>query len=174
MPDYRRRYADGGIYFLTLCLEDRRSGLLVREIDKLRGAWRRAAAARPFETIAAVVLPDHLHFLWRLPDDDHDFPIRIAQLKAGFTRALPEPVKRTGRKRERGVWQSRYWEHLIRDGGDLDRHIDYIHFNPIKHGYVDDPDSWPYSTYKKWKTDTGRPITTPRGDWKPLHLGERV
>jgi putative transposase len=78
MPDYRRLYADGGIYFLTLCLEDRRSDLLVREIDHLRASWRFVAAARPFETIAAVVLPDHLHFLWRLPDEDHDFPTRIA------------------------------------------------------------------------------------------------
>jgi putative transposase len=107
MPDYRRLYADGGTYFLTLCLLDRRSDLLVREINHLREAWRDVAAARPFETLAAVVLPDHMHFLWRLPDDDHDFPARIGQLKAGFTRRLPEAVKGRGRKRERSIWQRR-------------------------------------------------------------------
>jgi len=124
--------------------------------------------------VAAVVLPEHLHFLWRLPDDEHDFPTRIAQLKAGFTRALPEPVKGKGRKRERGVWQSRYWEHLIRDGEDLDRHVDYIHFSPVKHGLVDEPDDWPYSTYKEWKKEVGRPINIPPQEWEPLHLGERM
>jgi len=173
MPDYRRIYAAGGTYFLTLCLADRRSGLLVRRITELRSSWRDCIAARPCETVAAVVLPDHMHFLWRLPDDDHDFPARIAQLKAGFTRRLPETMKGAGRKRERGIWQSRYWEHLIRDDEDLDRHIDYIHFNPVKHGIVDDPDAWPYSTYKEWKKDVGRPINTPPEDWKPIHLGER-
>lgn len=124
MPEYRRLYADGGTYFLTLCLEDRRSDLLIREIEHLRASWRAVAAARPFETVAAVVLPEHLHFVWRLPDDDHDFPRRIAQFKAGFTRRLPDEAKGTGRKRKRGVWQSRYWEHCIRDGEDLSHHID--------------------------------------------------
>jgi len=155
MPDYRRLYADGGTYFLTVCLNDRRSDLLVREITLLRSAWRDVAASRPFETIAAVVLPDHMHFLWRLPDDDHDFPTRMAQLKAGFTRRLPECPKGRGRKRERGVWQSRFWEHCIRDDDDLARHIDYIHFNPVKHGLVDDPGGWAYSTWAKWKAEEG-------------------
>lgn len=173
MPEYRRLYADGGTYFLTVCLADRHSNLLVREIALLRDAWLEVAASRPFETVAAVVLPDHMHFLWRLPSDDHDFPTRMAQLKAGFTRRLPEEAKRRGRKRERGVWQSRYWEHVIRDDEDLARHIDYIHFNPVKHGYVSDPDDWPHSTWAKWKREFGRPITIPPEDWQPAHLGER-
>ena len=147
--------------------------MLVREIEKLRMSWRAVSASRSFDTIAAVVLPDHMHFLWKLPDDDHDFPTRIAQLKAGFTRRLPEIRKGAGRKRERGVWQSRYWEHLIRDAEDLDRHIGYIHWNPVKHGLVNDPDDWLYSTYKAWKSDVGRPVNVPPQDWKPVHLGER-
>lgn len=173
MPDYRRLYADGGTYFLTLCLEDRRSDLLVREIDLLRASWRQMATSRPVETVAAVVLPEHMHFLWRLPDDDHDFPTRIAQLKAGFTHSLPETDKGEGRKRERGVWQSRYWEHCIRDDDDLSRHVDYIHWNPVKHGLVAEPEDWPYSTFHEWKKEFGRPISVPPKEWRPLHLGER-
>lgn len=173
MPEYRRLYADGGTYFLTACLDDRRSDLLVREIELLRAAWRDVAASRPFETVAAVILPDHIHALWRLPDDDHDFPARMAQLKAGFTRRLPENVKGVRRKGERGVWQSRYWEHCIRNEEDFSRHIDYIHFNPVKHGLVMNPDDWPYSTWSRWKKKYGRQINTPPEDWNPVHLGER-
>lgn len=173
MPEYRRLYADGGTYFLTVCLDDRRSDLLAREIALLRAAWRDVVAVRPFETVAAVVLPDHLHVLWRLPDDDHDFPTRMAQLKAGFTRRLPAGAKKRRRKRERGVWQSRYWEHAIRDDEDLARHIEYIHFNPVKHGFVFDPDDWPFSTWHDWKKDSERPINVPPEDWSPVHLGER-
>ena len=172
MPEYRRIYADGGTYFLTVNLRDRRSDLLVREISFLRASWRQTALRRPFETIAAVVLPDHLHCLWRLPDDDHDYSMRMRLIKAGFTRRLPEALKRKGRKGERKIWQSRFWEHTIRDDDDLARHIDYIHFNPVKHGLVDDPDAWPHSTWRQWKKDFGRPINTPREDWKPAHLGE--
>lgn len=173
MPDYRRKYADGGTYFLTLCLEDRRSDALVRYIELLRSSWRAVSQARPFETVAAVVLPDHTHFIWRPLDDDHDVPGRIAQLKAGFTRGLPEQMKGKKRKRERGVWQSRFWEHLIRDDDDLSRHVDYVHWNPVKHGYTTDPDDWPYSTWAEWKREYGRPIDVPPKDWKPPHIGER-
>ncbi|MDZ7629206.1 MAG: transposase [Parvularculaceae bacterium] len=173
MPNYRRFYADGGTYFLTVCLEDRRSDLLVREIDALRAYWRDVAAARPFETVAAAAMPDQLHVIWRLPDDDHDFPARLSMLKAGFTRRLPDAMKSGGRKGERGVWQARYWEHLIRDDDDLSRHIDYIHWNPVKHGYAASPDDWPSSTWHGWKKEFGRPVSIPPEDWKPVHLGER-
>ena len=173
MPDYRRLYADGGTYFLTLCLDDRRSDLLTREIEKLRKAWKEVAAARRFETVAAVVLRDHMHFLWRLPDDDRDFPTKVSHLKAAFTRRLPQGEKGEGRKRERRVWQSRYWEHLVRDADDLERHVDYIHWNPVKHGYVKEPEDWPYSTYHTWKKEYGRVIKAPPIDWTPKHLGER-
>lgn len=147
--------------------------MLIREIGHLRASWRAVAAAHPFGMVAAVVLPEHMHFIWRLPDGDHDFPGRIAQLKAGFTRSLPERMKRKRRKRERGVWQSRYWEHCIRDDEDLARHIDDIHWNPVKHGLVDDPDDWPYSTWADWKKEYGRPVNVPSDDWKPAAAGER-
>jgi len=86
---------------------------------------------------------------------------------------LPECTKGRGRKRERGVWQSRFWEHCIRDDDDLARHIDYIHFNPVKHRLVDDPDGWAYSTWAKSTAEEGRPINIAPEDWKPPHLGER-
>ncbi|MEO0982087.1 MAG: transposase [Pseudomonadota bacterium] len=146
MPNYRRRYVPGGTYFFTITLKDRASDLLVREIDALRAAWRDARRARPFDTVAAVVLPDHLHVLIALPEDDDDFAARISHLKSSFTRCLPDDAKSTGRKGARGVWQSRFWEHAIRHHRDLAAHVDYIHWNPVKHGYVDDPEAWPHST----------------------------
>lgn len=172
MPNNRRWYADGGTYFLTVCLDDRRSDLLVREIGALRASWREAFSSRRFETVAAVILPDHIQLIWRLPSDDHDFPTRLSQLKAGFTRRLPADVKSEGRKRERGVWQPRYWEHLIRDDDDLARHIAYIHWNPVKHGHVGHPDDWPLSTRHRWKLEFRGVASAPATNWTPLHLGE--
>jgi putative transposase len=95
-------------------------------------------------------LPDHLHAIWTLPDGNGDFAVRWSLIKAHFSRAMPEgePVSTSRRRRrERGIWQRRYWEHTIRDGADLARHIDYIHFNPVKHGYVEDVSDWPYSSF---------------------------
>jgi len=156
MPNYRRLYVPGGTYFFTVNLRDRRQKLLTREIDALRAAWRDVLRRHPFETIAAVVLPDHLHFLWRLPESDHDFSTRIRLVKAGFTRRLGSGVKSEGRKGERNVWQRRFWEHAIRDADDLKKHVNYIHFNPVKHQYVTDPDDWPHSTWHDWKKDYGK------------------
>ncbi|PQA85573.1 REP-associated tyrosine transposase [Hyphococcus luteus] len=173
MPNYRRVFVEGGTYFFTVNLRDRRRGVLVDRIADMRAAWRETAAAWPVETVAAVVLPDHLHFIWRLPEGDSDFSTRIRLIKAGFTRRLPAGEKSDGRKGERGVFQSRFWEHLIRDESDFDRHVDYVHFNPVKHGYVTRPEDWPHSTFQQWRRETGRPITTPPEDWRPCHLGER-
>lgn len=153
MPNYRRLYNPGGTYFFTLTLADRKSGLLTTHIEKLRQSWKQVETRYPFETIAAVILPDHLHTLWALPPGDHDYVRRISMLKAGFTRALPNALKSTGRKGERGIWQSRYWEHLIRDETDFDNHVGYIHGNPVKHGNVAHPDDWPYSTWHRHKAE---------------------
>lgn len=172
MPNYRRLFADGGTYFLTVCLNDRSSDLLVREIEALRASWREVNAARPFETVAAVVLPEHLHLIWRLPEDDHDFPARLSQLKAGFTRRLDASCKGAGRKRARGVWQPRYWEHLIRDDKDLERHVAYIHWNPVKHGHSGHPDDWAFSTWHGWKMKFQGSFDRPPETWAPAHLGE--
>jgi putative transposase len=152
MPDYRRHFQPGGTYFFTLNLKNRRSDLLTRRIGFLRESWRDVRVNQPFTTIAAAVLPDHLHMVIALPPDDQRFPDRIRLLKSGFTRRLPNCEKSTGRKGERGVWQSRYWEHMIRDERDLQVHVDYVHNNPVKHGYVADVAAWPYSTWHRYRT----------------------
>lgn len=156
MSNYRRLYIPGGTYFFTIALYDRREDLLVREIDALRASWKEVCASHPFETLAAVVLPDHLHFIWRLPEDDPDFSARIRLLKSGFTRRLPSACKSDGRKGERNIWQRCFCEHAIRSEEDLDRHIDYVHFNPLKHEYVSDRDEWLYSTWHEWKKTAGK------------------
>jgi putative transposase len=110
-------------------------------------------AAHPFAIPAMVVLPEHLHTIWRLPKDDADYPTRWALIKVGFSRQLPkvEPISASRRtKRERGIWQRRYWEHQIRDDADLARHVDYIHFKPVKHGLVSRPADWPHSTLHRY------------------------
>lgn len=173
MPDYRRLFVPGGTYFFTVTIHDRRKTILIDQVDDLRAAWRDAQKQWPFDTIAAVVLPDHLHFIWRLPEGDCDFATRIRLIKSGFTRRLPAVHKSAGRKGERNIWQRRYWEHLIRDETDFDRHVDYIHFNPVKHGLVSTPDDWPHSTWHRWKKEVGRPVSIPPEEWKLAHLGER-
>ena len=99
-----------------------------------------------------MVLPDHLHTLWTLPDGDADFPLRWRLLKAAFSRRLPqnEAVSQSRlRKGERGIWQRRFWEHTIRDDQDYAVHMDYIHFNPVKHGYVSNVSDWPHSSFRR-------------------------
>jgi len=151
--DYRRSRAAGGTFFFTVNLNDRSSTLLVDHIDALRQAIRQVKARHPFDILAMVVLPDHLHALWHLPQDDGDYPLRSSLIKADFARQLPplETVKLSRRlKRERGVWQRRYWEHQIRDEHDLRRHLDYIHFNPVKHGHARKAVEWPYSSIHRY------------------------
>ncbi len=152
MPDYRRVRVPGGTYFFTINLLDRRSDLLVREIDALRNAVRRTRRERPFRIDAWVVLPDHMHCVLTLPEGDDDFSSRIRAIKIRFVRAVPATERRTrvrARRGERGIWQRRFWEHTIRDEADLARHLDYIHFNPVKHGYVSRAGDWPYSTFHR-------------------------
>jgi len=152
MSRYRRAKVKGGTFFFTLTLADRSSDLLIRHIDRLRNAYRRVQQHRPFETVAICILPDHLHAIWSLPADDDDYATRWNLIKANFSRGLPaasslSPSKAT--RREKGLWQRRYWEHLIRDDDDLTRHIDYIHFNPVKHGLVPRVVDWPHSSFHK-------------------------
>jgi putative transposase len=146
---YRRSRAPGGTWFFTVNLADRHADLLVRHIDDLRAAVETVKGRHPFSVVAMVVLPEHLHAVWRLPPGDGDYPLRWSQIKAGFSRRLPK-TDRVGvsrrSKRERGIWQRRYWEHQIRDEADLARHVDYIHYNPVKHGWVERAADWPHST----------------------------
>jgi putative transposase len=152
MPEYRRLLIPGGEYFFTVNLEDRSSDLLIRRIDLVRSAWRHVEERMPFETVAAVVLPDHLHCIWRLPPDDPDFSGRWRMFKARFTRGLAENERSLSGKRpgEFNVWQRRFWEHAIRDDQDRQRYVDYIHNNLVKHGHCARVDEWPYSTFRRW------------------------
>ena len=111
---------------------------------------------RPVDTIAVCILPDHFHTIWTLPENDFDFSSRISHLKAGFTSRLPDKLKSVGRHGERGIWQRRFWEHLIRDEADLSAQMDYVHWNPVKHGLVAAPSDWPHSSWHRYREDWGR------------------
>src|SRR5215831_2203841 len=153
MSQYLRARIEGGWFFFTLTLADRSTDLLVRHIDRLRNAYASALRRYPFETIAACVLPGHLHAIWALPHDDADFSRRWSVIKSEFSRGLPANIDRSPsklRKREKGIWQRRFWEHAIRDDRDLSRHIEYIHFNPVKHGYVSRACDWPHSSFHRF------------------------
>lgn len=119
------------------------------KFDQLRIVINNVKKRHPFYLDAMVVLPDHLHMLMTLPENDNDFAKRWMLIKSGFSRQLPKTErinKSRQSKDERGIWQRRYWEHLIRDEKDYERHVDYIHYNPVKHGYVKRPIDWQYST----------------------------
>ncbi len=151
--EYRRANIKGGTYFFTVNLAERRRTLLVDEIDTLREVIRTVKTKHPFHIDAMVVLPDHLHALWTLPEGDNDFPMRWMLIKSGFSRRIKKG-ERIGisrkRKGERGIWQRRYWEHCIRDDRDYQHHVHYIHYNPVKHGFVDKAVNWPYSSIHRY------------------------
>ncbi|MCC6716424.1 MAG: transposase [Acetobacteraceae bacterium] len=175
MPNYRRHRVPGGTYFFTVNLRDRRSDHLVTHIAALRAAIRTTRTRAPFHIDAWVVLPDHMHCLWTLPEGDADYPSRWQAIKKAFSRAIPafEPRTPTMRARgERGIRQLRYWEHTIRDDRDHAAHMDYIHFNPVKHALVAHPADWPHSTFHRC---VARGLYPP--DWcspiqAPLEAGE--
>ena len=134
-------------------LADRSSRLLIDRVDDLRASVRLVKQRHPFDIVAWVALPDHLHTIWTLPISDNDFSTRWALIKAGFSRCI-EHVEDIGPSRrakgERGIWQRRFWEHQIRDEEDLGRHIDYVHFNPVKHGYTVRASEWLYSSIHRY------------------------
>ena len=145
-------FTPGACYFFTVNLADRRSDSLVRNIATLRRAVALTRARRPFVIDAWVVLPDHLHAVWTLPEGDSDFSTRWAVIKRLFSWHLDgsETVSASRlARRERGIWQRRFWEHMIRDEADFRVHMDYVHFNPVKHGLVSHPRLWPYSSYHR-------------------------
>ena len=156
MSEYRRWWVPGGTYFFTVNLADRSCRLLVEHIGALHAARGAVKRSHPFEELAWVVLPNHLHALWALPEGDHDFATRWMLIKQSFSRKVPagERISDSRRRRgERGLWQRRYWEHLIRDARDLRHHIDYIHYNPVKHGLVARVDQWPHSSFHAYVRD---------------------
>lgn len=152
MPNYRRAFVPGGCWFFTVNLLDRRTKLLTDHIDRLREAARSARERHPFSIDAFVVLPDHLHAAWTLPAGDTDFPLRWRLIKANFSRALPKHEWRDGVRRargERGIWQRRFWEHLIRDENDYARHVEYCYINPVRHRLVSAVRDWPHSSFHR-------------------------
>jgi len=163
MPQYVRARIKGGAYFFTVTLADRSSDLLVRHIEHLRKVYKVVEDRHPFETIAICVLPDHVHAVWSLPSGDSNFPVRWSQIKSAFSRELPATNVRSASKaakRDKGIWQRRYWEHVIRNETDLERHVDYIHYNPVKHGLAARVCDWPYSSFHRYVARGDLPV-----DW---------
>jgi putative transposase len=157
VPEYRRAYIPGSSVFLTCVTYQRQKLFSIPEnIDTLRQACAVIVAEKPFIIDAAVILPEHIHFLWTLPPEDRDYSYRIGRMKVLFTRALrgannlPDDVCESRRKhRESDVWQRRFYEHTIRDESDLRKHLDYLHFNPVKHGLVKCVHDWEYSSFHR-------------------------
>nr|VFK06705.1 MAG: putative transposase [Candidatus Kentron sp. FM] len=154
MAQYRRIKIQGATYFFTVnCAERQGNRLLTDNIHLLRQAFHKVKKARPFRIVAIVVLPEHIHCLWRMPPWDADYKTRWSLIKAGFSRAVSpgEQQSESRLKRgERGIWQRRYWEHMIRDDLDLERHVNYIHWNPVKHGWAERVSDWPYSSFHRY------------------------
>jgi putative transposase len=152
MVNYRRNFIPGGTFFFTVTLADRRSKLLVDRVDLVRSALRTARQERPFDIDAVVILPEHLHAIFTLPPNDSDFSGRWRRIKGHFSSTLIESSEELKRRTNGSlaVWQRRFWEHTIRDEGDYARHVDYIHFNPVKHGLVQRVRDWPYSSFHRY------------------------
>ena len=153
MPQYIRAFIPGGTFFFTVALLERRRQLLTQNIDDLRAVFAAAKKRRPFTIEAIVILPDHLHCLWTLPSGDADFSTRWHDIKARFAARIQGGERlsdRRQKKGERGIWQRRFWEHVIRDERDFERHADYIHYNPVKHGHVTKVADWPYSSFHQY------------------------
>ena len=158
MPDYRRVIIPGGTFFFTLVTFDRKP-ILTTEFSRhiLRQAWKQVQRSYPFIVEAICLLPEHLHCIWTLPENDGDYSLRWRAIKALFSK---EYLRLGGNDRERNVsrkkrgeaaiWQRRFWEHTIRDADDFVRHFDYIHYSPVKHGLVQQVKDWPWSSYHKY------------------------
>lgn len=176
MSNYGRYRVAGGTYFFTVNLLDRDSDLLTRHIEVLRTAVQVTRKARPFCVDAWVVLPDHLNCVWTLPWGDDDFSNRWKAIKIRFVHAFPRDERRSPvrvARGERGIWQRRFWEHAIRDEADFARHVDYVHFNPVKHGWTKSVQEWPYSTFHRWVERGAYPLDWAGGGDERFEAGER-
>ena len=152
---YRRAIIPGGTFFFTVVTEQRRPLLQQpAAVGCLRGAFRAVMKQRPFRIDAVAILPDHLHCIWTMPQDDSDYATRWLLVKTWCTKHWPDPVPDApdparAARGEHALWQRRYWEHAIRDDLDFARHFDDVHDNPVKHGYVSRPADWPYSSVRR-------------------------
>ncbi len=149
---YRRNLVLGATFFFTVALADRRSSLLIDHISNMRLAFRKARSERPFDIDAIVILPDHLHAIFTLPENDADFSHRWRRIKTVFTQGVLCAGEALGRRdgTGRSLWQRRFWEHTIRNDADFSQHVDYIHYNPTKHGLASHPSAWPYSSLHRF------------------------
>lgn len=158
MPNYRRAQLPGGTFFFTVVTYRRQTFLCDEDV---RTALRTAIATirddRPFVIDGWVLLPDHLHTIWTLPTDDADYSFRWNLIKRFVTRACADRLEQSEwisdskrKHRESTLWQRRFWEHQIRDDRDYQTHMDYLHFNPVKHGYVRRVTDWPYSSFHRY------------------------
>ena len=151
MPNYRRSQSKGGTFFFTVVTHNRQTIFKNTEnIFMLRKLINEVCDELPFEEIACVIMHDHIHSIWRLPETDNDFSKRWGIIKARFTKFLR---RRSADYMDKKIWQQRFWEHEIRDVKDLNNHIDYLHYNPVKHGYVDKVSDWPYSSFHRFVDD---------------------
>jgi putative transposase len=162
MSNYRRYYVPGGTWFFTVNLRDRQSDLLTCHIDLLRKAVSYVQRKQTFEIGAWVILPEHMHCIWTLPENDSDYSGRWREIKKVFTKSVGL----------QDVWQPRFWEHTIRDDEDLRHHIDYIYVNPLKHGWVKRVQDWPWSTFHR-DVRAGLYPEDWAGECETLNTGER-
>ena len=163
MPNYRRARVRGATFFFTVVLAERDSSLLTERIEDLRRAYVATTATMPVHCDAMVVLPDHMHAVWTLPQGDGNYSERWRKIKFRFSRAVGCRFPRSASKiakRETGIWQRRFWEHTIRDETEFAQHVDYIHYNPVKHGLVGCPKDWPFSTIHRYVANGAYP-----SDW---------
>ena len=158
MPEYRRIKKGGGTYFFTVVTQGRSPILTSPEVRQaLREGIFQVRQTMPFSIEAWVLLPDHLHTIWTLTENDDRYAARWALIKSYVTKSSKNLFgpgenfsKSRSRRKEGGVWQRRFWEHIIRDELDFQRHLDYLHWNPVRHGYVKIPMDWPYSTIHRF------------------------
>lgn len=157
MPHYLRAWVPGGTFFLTITTLERRKLFIHHNSRRILGrAVNKVRREYPFSIDAWVLMPDHLHTIWTLPDGDMNYGQRVGLIKVNFSKAaktwlhnesLMNPSRRN--RRETTIWQRRFWEHTIRDDQDLAKHFDYIHYNPVKHGLVQRVRDWPYSSFHR-------------------------
>ena len=151
MVQYRRNLINGGTYFFTVTLLNRQSKLLIEQIEALREAVKSIVQTQPFEIIAWVVLPDHIHTVWKLPNGDCNYSSRWRAIKSHFVRTLKKQGANIEMRQDGSakLWQRRFWEHTIKDENDLRRCVDYCYINPVKHGLVKSVADWPYSSFHR-------------------------
>jgi len=174
---YRRDYTNGASYFFTLVTFQRKPLFEQAErVAELRSAFADEMRRRPFYIDAIVIMPDHIHTIWTLPATDSDYSIRWRNIKRTFTLAIPKKqrpklIASRHRKQEQAIWQRRFWEHRLRDEKDFNQHVDYIHYNPVKHGKVSQPADWQYSSIHRYMRDG---IIGPAWGCSPIKLHESV